>query len=52
MHSVAIGTYFPAGIEMLGIKMVGIEKVLVANRSQCLPSLHLLFFVRIELVFL
>ena len=51
MHSVAIGTYFPVGIEMVGRKMVGIEKVFVTNRSQCLPSIHLLFLVSIELVF-
>ena len=47
MHSVAIRTCFPVGIEMVGIKLVGIEKVFVANRSQCLPSIHLLFLVRI-----
>ena len=55
MHSVAIGRYLLSGRYRNVRYKDGrhcIEKVFVANRSQCLPSLHLLFFVRIELVFL
>ena len=35
-------TYFPVGIETVGIKMVGIDNASVAKRSQCLTSLHLI----------